>query len=95
MGFLSDLEHRLIRFNNQVREVAEFGKPPSHLGLDDHDDFMTKARMRQPPRTRAEIISAVSARAPMRYARLKRDMRWLEKQAVKHGLSPEDARWLV
>jgi len=95
MGWLDDVERKLGRFNDQVRDARAFGAPPRDLSHEDREEWNRGATRRQPPKTRGAIISAISASDPRRYARLRRDMKWLEKQAVKHGLSPEDARWLV
>lgn len=94
MGWLDDFEHELGKFNLRVREARAFGADPRSLTHEDVEGWNEKASNRTPPKTRAAIIASISRSNPMRYARLRRDYRWLQKQARKHGLSPEDARWL-
>lgn len=45
--------------------------------------------------TRESIRSAIKSRNPVRFNRMMRDFRWMQKQMKKMGLNPEDARWLL
>lgn len=94
MSWLDDVERGLGTFNDALREARAFGSDPRSLNHEDVEDWQKKASGRTPPKTRAQIIEAISRSNPFRYARLRRDYKWIQKQAAKHGLSPEDARWL-
>jgi hypothetical protein len=42
-----------------------------------------------------DLLAVVRRRRPVRLARLQRDFRWLQREAVRHGYSAEEARWLL
>lgn len=48
-----------------------------------------------PPSGVEAIRSAVRQKNPVRWARLQREFRWMQRRMKKMGLNPEDARWIL
>lgn len=47
------------------------------------------------PQTIEEVRTLLRKKDPVRWWRIKRDHRWMQKQMLKLGLNPEDARFLL
>jgi len=47
------------------------------------------------PQTMEEVRTILRRKDPIRWRRIKRDRKWIEKQMLKLGLNPEDARFLL
>ena len=70
--------------------------PPRHLTDADRGAFFDAATEQPPrPRTIEQARLAIRNRNPVRWRRLQKEYRWMTKQAVKLGISPEEARWLL
>ena len=95
MDWFDKLVRNLTIVNDKRHEIEAKGKPPRWVTHKERNAWNRAAQAQSAPKTRAQVIGSISRQGPRRYARLRRDMKWLEKQAVKHGLSPDDARWLV
>lgn len=49
----------------------------------------------KPPRGVPEMRRYVQLKNPVRWRRMQRDFRWMQRKMKKLGLNPEDARWLL
>lgn len=65
------------------------------LTRDDVDGWNKAADQRKPAMTREQIIAYVESRNSHRWWRIQHDYKWLQKQMVKMGLNPNDARELL
>jgi hypothetical protein len=70
---------------------------PRFIGDDVIDGWLKAASQRKPPakRDRATLRNYLHARSPWRWRRLQRDLRWAERQLLRLGMNPEDARWIL
>lgn len=55
------------------------------------------AGIQKPPTstTIEELRKNIRLRNPVRWKRLQKELRWVEKQMKKMGHNPEDARWIL
>lgn len=69
--------------------------PPRPLTPDDVGSFFKAAEKPKPPvKDAAWVRKQLSVRNPVRWARLQRDYRWMQKSMKKMGLNPEEARYI-
>ena len=59
------------------------------------DDDVYGAAYDRPPSNLATLRKRIYSLSPVRWKRMQRDFRWMQKQMKKMGLNPEDARWLL
>jgi hypothetical protein len=71
---------------------------PRALSQDDLDGWLAAASQRTPPRDKdvRKLRGWLFGRNPKKYRKLVELMRWAEQEfAERHGLLPEDVRWLL
>lgn len=56
-----------------------------------------EASQERPPKElrREDIIAILTQKNFVRVRRLQKDYRWMQKQLIKMGRNPEDAKWLL
>jgi hypothetical protein len=67
--------------------------------LTDQDvhNWTEASRNMKPPR-KYDVLSLrsyMNAKSRRRWTRLQKDFKWVQKQMVKLGANPEDARWIL
>lgn len=76
------------------KPLSYLGQEPRLLGDDDYDEiFANTYPVRE--RKRKDIQTTIRESNPIRWARLQRDYRWVQRRMKKMGLNPEDARWIL
>lgn len=95
MGFLDTVEDYLRSFNDEVRDIMAVGQDPRDLGEADLQNFDESADRRIKPKTQVEIHQRLVAHNPMRWGRMQRDLKYFKKVMRKHGLNPEDLRFML
>lgn len=77
-----------------------------HLTEDDYDSFMAATEVprdlepltvvrRRPRSHTSAFVTHMNRYYPLRMRRLRRDFKWLQKQARKNNIEPEDVRWML
>lgn len=73
------------------------GDPPRLPTSDDVDNWFASADNRRPPssKTRKELQTLLKRKNPVRYFRMKSDLRWAQRILKREGRNPEDARFVI
>lgn len=95
MGLWSDIKQAVqdaedaknIRSSNP-RDLTEYDR----AGWADAQDAREAAVT---PRTVNSAQRLIRQRNPVKYRRLEKDFKWLQKEMVRIGLNPEDARYIL
>lgn len=60
-----------------------------------HNAWPAMDEPRRPLPSMKRVRQVIAQRDPRRWARIQRDYAWMEKQMIRLGLDPEDARYLL
>lgn len=87
------------RFAQAMDMLKYRGVPPRELWEGDYDGFFKAASTPNRDEPKGKTRDGIRARLlldnPIRWRRLQRDYRWLEKRMKKLGANPEDARFIL
>lgn len=73
----------------EARDLNEQDILGWNTALDDRETSPMK------PRTREEVRTLIRAINPIKWRQIQKDIRWVEKQMRKHGLNPDDWRYVL
>ena len=92
---MSNAANKTVRFFDRMSEMAEKGQPPRKPSEADYTSWDQAAEHRPRPRSTEASRRAIMLDNPVRWNRLQREFKWVQKRMVKMGLNPEEARWIL
>lgn len=83
------------RLESRMKSSTYKQGSPASLTDSDFDGFEVAVKARRGPLTTEQIIATLKRKNAVRWRRLHKDYRWMQREFKKMGLNPDDAKELL